>query len=55
MHAKHADSIRSNDLSRQVIGCVFTVLNTLAAGRQPCLPLDFGKPRLKIKRVVDGL
>ena len=32
MHAKHADSARLNDLSRRVIGCAFTVLNTLGAG-----------------------
>jgi GxxExxY protein len=32
MHAKHADSDRINDLSRRVIGCAFTVLNTLGAG-----------------------
>ena len=28
----HANSGRLNDLSRQVIGCAFTVLNTLGAG-----------------------
>ena len=32
MHAKHANSDRLNDLSRRVIGCAFTVLNTLGAG-----------------------
>ena len=32
MHAKHADSDSLNDLSRQVIGCAFTVLNTLGVG-----------------------
>jgi GxxExxY protein len=32
MHAEHADSARLNDLSGQVIGCAFTVLNTLGAG-----------------------
>ncbi len=32
MHTKHADSDRLNDLSRCVIGCAFTVLNTLGAG-----------------------
>jgi hypothetical protein len=31
MHAKHADSERLNDLSGRVIGCAFTVLNTLGA------------------------
>ncbi len=29
MHAKHANSDRLNDLSGRVIGCTFTVLNTL--------------------------
>ena len=28
----HADSVRLNDLSGRVIGCAFTVLNTLGAG-----------------------
>ena len=28
----HADGDRLNDLSRQVIGCAFTVLNTLGVG-----------------------
>jgi GxxExxY protein len=28
----HADADRLNDLSRHVIGCAFTVLNTLGAG-----------------------
>src|SRR6185312_14957339 len=32
MHAEHADSARLNDLSGRVIGCAFTVLNTLEAG-----------------------
>jgi len=32
MHAKHADNSRLNDLSGRVIGCAFTVLNTLGAG-----------------------
>jgi GxxExxY protein len=32
MHAEHADSARLNDLSGQVIGCAFNVLNTLVAG-----------------------
>jgi GxxExxY protein len=32
MHAEHADGPRLNDLSGQVIGCAFTVLNTLGAG-----------------------
>lgn len=32
MHAEHANSDRLNDLSRLVIGCAFTVLNTLGAG-----------------------
>ena len=32
MHAKHADSDKLNDLSGLVIGCAFTVLNTLRAG-----------------------
>jgi GxxExxY protein len=32
MHAKHADEARLNELSRVVIGCAFTVLNTLGAG-----------------------
>ena len=32
MHTKHADSNRLNDPSRRVIGCAFTVLNTLGAG-----------------------
>jgi GxxExxY protein len=32
MHAKHADRDRLNGLSGSVIGCAFTVLNTLGAG-----------------------
>src|ERR1700722_16116681 len=32
MRAKHADSVRLNELSGQVIGCALTVLNTLGAG-----------------------
>ena len=32
MHTKHANSDALNDLSRRVIGCAFTVLNTLGAG-----------------------
>jgi GxxExxY protein len=32
MHAKHADAERLNDLSGRIIGCAFTVLNTLGAG-----------------------
>jgi len=32
MHAEHADSERLNTLSGQVIGCAFTVLNTLGVG-----------------------
>jgi GxxExxY protein len=32
MHAEHADSGRLNVLSGRVIGCAFTVLNTLGAG-----------------------
>jgi GxxExxY protein len=32
MHAEHADSNRLNSLSGRVIGCAFTVLNTLGGG-----------------------
>ena len=32
MHAEHADNTELNDLSGRVIGCAFTVLNTLGAG-----------------------
>jgi GxxExxY protein len=32
MHAEHADSAWLNDLSGRVIGCAFTVLNTLGVG-----------------------
>ncbi len=32
MHAEHADRDRLNDLSGRVIGCAFTVLNTLGVG-----------------------
>ncbi len=32
MHAKHADGERLNELSGVVIGCAFSVLNTLGAG-----------------------
>ena len=32
MHAKHADNSELNELSGHVIGCAFTVLNTLGAG-----------------------
>ena len=43
MHTEHADVARLNDLSGQVIGLPL------------CLLLNFGKPRLEIKRVVRGL
>jgi len=32
MHAEHADKSELNELSGRVIGCAFTVLNTLGAG-----------------------
>jgi hypothetical protein len=32
MHAEHADSSELNEFSGRVIGCAFTVLNTLGAG-----------------------
>ena len=32
MHAKHADQDRLNNLSGRVIGCAFSVLNTLGVG-----------------------
>jgi GxxExxY protein len=32
MHAEHADSSDLNEFSGRVIGCAFTVLNTLGAG-----------------------
>jgi GxxExxY protein len=32
MHAKHADNSGLNELSGRLIGCAFTVLNTLGAG-----------------------
>ena len=32
MHTEHADGARLNELSGQVIGCAFTVLNTLGVG-----------------------
>ncbi|MDR3536778.1 MAG: GxxExxY protein [Acetobacteraceae bacterium] len=32
MHAEHADSDRLNDFSGRVIGCAFTVFDTLGAG-----------------------
>src|SRR4029077_15716978 len=32
MHAEHADNCRLNELSGRVIGCAFTVINTLGAG-----------------------
>ena len=32
MHAKHSDEERLNELSGRVIGCAFTVLNTLGVG-----------------------
>ena len=32
MHAEHADNNDLNELSGRVIGCAFTVLNTLGAG-----------------------
>jgi GxxExxY protein len=32
IHAEHADSAVLNDLSGRVIGCAFSVLNTLGAG-----------------------
>ena len=32
MHAEHADNTELNELSGRVIGCAFTVLNTLGEG-----------------------
>jgi len=32
MHAEQADRTRLNDLSGRVIGCAFTVMNTLGVG-----------------------
>ena len=32
MHAEHADNRELNELSGRVIGCAFTVPNTLGAG-----------------------
>jgi hypothetical protein len=32
MHAKHADKSELNELPGRVIGCAFTVLNTLGSG-----------------------
>jgi GxxExxY protein len=32
MHTEHADNSELNELSVRVIGCAFTVLNTLGAG-----------------------
>jgi GxxExxY protein len=32
MHAEHADNSELNELSGRVIGCTFTVLNTLGTG-----------------------
>ena len=32
MHAEHADNSQLNELSGRVIGCAFTVLNTLGVG-----------------------
>jgi GxxExxY protein len=32
MHAEYADNSELNELSGRVIGCAFTVLNTLGAG-----------------------
>ena len=32
MHAEHADNSQLNELSGRVIGCAFTVINTLGAG-----------------------
>ena len=32
MHAEHADNSELNELSGRVIGCAFTVLNTLWSG-----------------------
>ena len=32
MHAEHADNSELDELSGRVIGCAFTVLNTLGAG-----------------------
>jgi GxxExxY protein len=32
MHAEHADNSQLNELSGRVIGCAFTVINTLGSG-----------------------
>jgi hypothetical protein len=38
MHAKHADNSKPNEPSGRVIGCAFTVLNTLVAGHMKSVP-----------------
>jgi GxxExxY protein len=65
MSAKHADAARLNELSGRVIGCAFTVLNTMGTGflekvYENSLALElreaglmvtqqFGRPRLEIR------
>jgi hypothetical protein len=55
---------RINLLSKRIIGCALTVVHALlaqclnylkATGLHLCLLLNFGKPRLEIKRIVLAL
>jgi hypothetical protein len=56
MHAEHADSRELNELSGRVIGCAFTVLNTLGAGfpEHWATRIECNAPIIR-KRLVCGL
>ena len=56
MHAEHADSSELNELpGRLTRGRMQCANYPKATGLQLCLLLNFGKPRLEIKRVAHDL
>jgi hypothetical protein len=58
MHAKHANRARLNELSNVVIGCAHRlrcVIYLWGTDLHLCMLINFGNPRLEIKRVVSGL
>jgi predicted outer membrane lipoprotein len=53
MHAEHADSSKLNELPGRVIGCAFTVLNSLWAGFLDLLINDVLLVELKTVKALD--
>jgi hypothetical protein len=56
MHAEHADASELNELSGSAYEVRAAGLSAVkATGLRLCLLLNFGKPRLEIKRVAHGV